>query len=87
MTGYLNDFINGNPTEYVPKKKLLDMGVDAVAPFDIPAQDRNRTSPFRKHALPRFSPLFGFFQTVKLSDKLNEKHGAKVVKSGEKQRR
>ena len=46
MTGYLNDFINGNPTEYVPKKKLLDMGVDAVAPFDIPAQDRNRTSPF-----------------------------------------
>ena len=47
-------------------KKLLDMGVDAVAPFDIPAQDRNRTSPFRKHtpALSRFSPLFGFFQTV-----------------------
>ncbi len=41
MTGYLNDFINGNPTEYVPGKKLLDMGVDAVAPFDIPAQDRN----------------------------------------------
>ena len=66
MTGYLNDFINGNPTEYVPGKKLLDMGVDAVAPFDIPAQDRNRTSPFRKHtpALSRFSPLFGFFQTV-----------------------
>jgi glutamine synthetase len=32
--------------EYVPGKKLLDMGVDAVAPFEIPAQDRNRTSPF-----------------------------------------
>ena len=58
MTGYLNDFINGNPTEYVPKKKLLDMGVDAVAPFDIPAQDRNRTSPFRKRPLLPVSRRF-----------------------------
>ena len=30
MTGYLNDFINGNPTEYVPKKKLLDQQVAAL---------------------------------------------------------
>ena len=46
MTGYLERFTNGEPAEYVPGTKLLDMGVDAVAPFEIPAQDRNRTSPF-----------------------------------------
>ena len=46
MTDYLEGFMKGEPAEYVPGKKLLDMGVDAVAPFEIPAQDRNRTSPF-----------------------------------------
>jgi len=33
-------------TDYVPDAKTVDLGVSAVAPFTVPAEDRNRTSPF-----------------------------------------
>ena len=46
MTGYLEKFANGESSEYKPDKKLLDLGTREVLPFEVPAEDRNRTSPF-----------------------------------------
>jgi glutamine synthetase len=46
MTAYLERFIGGASEAYVPKSKPLSFGVDAIRPIDIPAEDRNRTSPF-----------------------------------------
>uniref|UniRef100_A0A7S4A8V0 GS catalytic domain-containing protein n=1 Tax=Pseudo-nitzschia australis TaxID=44445 RepID=A0A7S4A8V0_9STRA len=46
MTGYLEKFANGESSEYKPNKKLLDLGTREVLPFEVPAEDRNRTSPF-----------------------------------------
>jgi len=46
MTKYLEDFMNGAKSMYEPGKKVLDLGVSEVLPFEVPAEDRNRTSPF-----------------------------------------
>jgi len=47
MTAYLEKFKNGESTgEYVPATKTLDLGVKEILPFEVPAEDRNRTSPF-----------------------------------------
>lgn len=46
MSKYLEGFMNGADTEYVPAKKTLDLGTAEVIPFEVPAEDRNRTSPF-----------------------------------------
>mmetsp|Transcript_26031 Transcript_26031/g.53496 ORF Transcript_26031/g.53496 Transcript_26031/m.53496 type:complete len:713 (-) Transcript_26031:437-2575(-) len=46
MTSYLEAFMNGESSEYKPGKKLLDLGTREVLPFEVPAEDRNRTSPF-----------------------------------------
>jgi glutamine synthetase len=46
MTKYLEAFMNGSEAEYVPAKKTLDLGTAEVLPFEVPAEDRNRTSPF-----------------------------------------
>lgn len=47
MTAYLEDFKDGKPMgEYIPGVKTLDLGVDEILPFEVPAEDRNRTSPF-----------------------------------------
>jgi len=46
MTSYLEAFMNGESSEYNPGKKLLDLGTREVMPFEVPAEDRNRTSPF-----------------------------------------
>lgn len=35
-----------HPSEYVPHTKEINLGVDSIAPFTVPAEDRNRTSPF-----------------------------------------
>ena len=44
---YLDEFrSSGAFKEYVPGVAQCDLGVDSIAPFDIPAEDRNRTSPF-----------------------------------------
>merc|ERR1719446_323603 len=32
--------------EYVPHTKTINLGIDSIAPFTVPAEDRNRTSPF-----------------------------------------
>ncbi len=47
MTFYLAHFKDGKGEgEYVPQTKTLDLGVHEVMPFEVPAEDRNRTSPF-----------------------------------------
>ncbi len=47
MTFYLEHFKDGKGTgEYVPGVKTLDLGVKEILPFEVPAEDRNRTSPF-----------------------------------------
>jgi glutamine synthetase len=46
MTSYLEAFKNGSVAKYEPAKKTLDLGCKEVIPFQVPAEDRNRTSPF-----------------------------------------
>ena len=47
MTFYLEHFKDGKGTgEYVPGVKTLDLGTEEILPFEVPAEDRNRTSPF-----------------------------------------
>ncbi len=47
MTHYLEQFKDGKGTgEYKPGVKTLDLGVHEILPFEVPAEDRNRTSPF-----------------------------------------
>ena len=46
MTAYLEAFMNGESAKYEPGKKTLDLGTSEVLPFQVPAEDRNRTSPF-----------------------------------------
>jgi glutamine synthetase len=45
MTDYLQSYAKGGG-KYEPASKELDMGVDGMRKMEIPAQDRNRTSPF-----------------------------------------
>merc|ERR1712194_502005 len=47
MTSYLQNFKEGKSTgAYSPGVKTLDLGVESVLLFQVPAEDRNRTSPF-----------------------------------------
>jgi len=46
MTNYLEAFMNGENAEYNPGKKVIDLGTREILPFEVPAEDRNRTSPF-----------------------------------------
>jgi glutamine synthetase len=46
MTNYLDSFRNGNDAKYEPSVKTIDLGCAEILPFDVPAEDRNRTSPF-----------------------------------------
>lgn len=46
VTNYLNDFKSGKGGEYEAKTNTLDLGTSSVLPFTVPAEDRNRTSPF-----------------------------------------
>lgn len=46
LTSYLEAFKNGEKSAYVPTKKDLDIGVKAICGMKVPAEDRNRTSPF-----------------------------------------
>lgn len=46
MTSYLEGFKNGTGGAYNPTTKTLDLGTSSVLPFEVPAEDRNRTSPF-----------------------------------------
>jgi glutamine synthetase len=46
MTDYLTEFMAGSDAFYSPAKKTLDLGCAEVVPFQVPSEDRNRTSPF-----------------------------------------
>lgn len=46
MTNYLEAFMKGSEAKYEPGKKTIDLGVQEIVPFEVPAEDRNRTSPF-----------------------------------------
>jgi glutamine synthetase len=46
VTEFLESFKAGVKKPYAPKSTALNMGASALAPIDIPAEDRNRTSPF-----------------------------------------
>lgn len=46
MTSYLESFKSGTIGAYKPGSKTIDLGSKSVLPFEVPAQDRNRTSPF-----------------------------------------
>jgi glutamine synthetase len=46
MTNYLTAFMEGSDAHYNPGRKTLDLGCREVVPFEVPAEDRNRTSPF-----------------------------------------
>jgi glutamine synthetase len=46
MTKYMKAFMEGSDSKYEPGKKTLDLGTSEVLPFEVPAEDRNRTSPF-----------------------------------------
>nr|7U6O_A Chain A, Glutamine synthetase [Ostreococcus tauri]7U6O_B Chain B, Glutamine synthetase [Ostreococcus tauri]7U6O_C Chain C, Glutamine synthetase [Ostreococcus tauri]7U6O_D Chain D, Glutamine synthetase [Ostreococcus tauri]7U6O_E Chain E, Glutamine synthetase [Ostreococcus tauri]7U6O_F Chain F, Glutamine synthetase [Ostreococcus tauri] len=46
LTEFLNTVKNGSLGEYAPKKKPLEFGSDTLPSIEVPAEDRNRTSPF-----------------------------------------
>jgi glutamine synthetase len=46
VTEFMEAFKNGDKKAYNPKTTSLNMGASALAPIEIPAEDRNRTSPF-----------------------------------------
>eukprot|EP01032_Pedospumella_encystans_P017129 gene17129-19528_t len=46
MTSFLEGYINGSSEPYTAQTKQLDLGVSVLAPVEVPAEDRNRTSLF-----------------------------------------
>jgi len=46
MTKFLEAYKNGSKASYKPRTKILDMGASVLPPIEVPAEDRNRTSPF-----------------------------------------
>lgn len=46
MTSFLDSYRKGDNKAYNPGIKELDMGASSIAPIAVPAEDRNRTSPF-----------------------------------------
>ena len=46
LTEYLERIKNGEMSEYIPEKKKLSFGAANVPDITVPAEDRNRTSPF-----------------------------------------
>lgn len=46
LTTYLDNYVKGDAKPYVSIPKMLDMGASALAPIEVPSEDRNRTSPF-----------------------------------------
>ena len=46
MTEFLEKYKSGGKAHYDPKSTYIHMGASALPPIEIPAEDRNRTSPF-----------------------------------------
>jgi glutamine synthetase len=46
ITEFMNNVKNGTLGTYTPQKKPLNFGTDSIPSIEVPAEDRNRTSPF-----------------------------------------
>jgi glutamine synthetase len=46
MTTYLENYRKGSDAPYKPSVKDLDLGISSIPSLQVPAEDRNRTSPF-----------------------------------------
>ena len=46
LTSYLGKYVVHGAGAYEPSTRTVDLGAAAIAPFVVPAEDRNRTSPF-----------------------------------------
>merc|ERR1712110_776606 len=46
MTNYLEAYKKGTTASYKPASRTLDLGISCMPGLPLPAQDRNRTSPF-----------------------------------------
>jgi glutamine synthetase len=46
LTTFLESYVNGEEPSYNPIKKTINLGSSTTTAIEIPAQDRNRTSPF-----------------------------------------
>lgn len=46
LTAYLQAYMTGETSAYTPVGKVIETGAAAVPDFELPAEDRNRTSPF-----------------------------------------
>jgi glutamine synthetase len=46
LTSYLESYIKGEDKPYTPASRMLNMGASMLPLIQVPAEDRNRTSPF-----------------------------------------
>lgn len=46
LSNFLLKYSQGDPATYNPATRQLDLGASSIAPLTVPAEDRNRTSPF-----------------------------------------
>jgi len=46
LSKHLEQYIAGGDAAYIPKEATLSAGISNIAPFTVPVEDRNRTSPF-----------------------------------------
>ena len=46
LANFLSAFASGDTSEYKPATKKISLGAKGIAPVTVPAQDRNRSSPF-----------------------------------------
>jgi len=46
LTKYLDAYMKGEDAPYAPQARVIDLGADGLPPLELPAEDRNRTSPF-----------------------------------------
>jgi len=46
LTKHLEAYMAGGTADYKPSSRMLSAGLENIAAFDVPAEDRNRTSPF-----------------------------------------
>ena len=46
MTDYLQDYAKSSSNKYTSASRFVELGPEGMAPLKVPAEDRNRTSPF-----------------------------------------
>jgi glutamine synthetase len=46
LTSHLEKYMAGGDANYKPSSRMLSAGLENIAAFEVPSEDRNRTSPF-----------------------------------------